>query len=327
MKRSRNLFTHAFSIPSLLSAFRTASKNKRNRADYWDFYLNLSSEIEALHEEITSGVYEPRPYRSFDVYEPKKRTIKAPAFRDLVVQFAIYRAVYDVFNRSFIDQVFSCRKGKGIHHARDYAMDAIKRSKKNSYIVKFDVHKFFYSIDHDIMKSLLRRKIDDARMLKVMDMFVPDDEEVGIPIGNLLSQLYSIIYMNELDHYIKRVLKVKKYCRYVDDFVCFDVTKEEIPGLISSVEEFLNNRLKLTFSFVHVQKSNTPFNFVGFIIGKNRTKLRRMSRRRFRKAVRKCDVERARSYIGMAKGLHGRKEMMDYAESVNPTLRILIDDV
>ncbi len=326
MKRSRNLFDNAFSIPSLLSAFQTASKNKRKRSDYWNFYLNLASEINSLHRELSDGAYRPRPYRSFDVYEPKKRTIKAPAFRDLVVQFAIYKSVYDVFNRSFIDQVFSCRKGKGIHHARDYAIDAIKRSRKNSYIVKFDVHKFFYSIDHSIMKKLLRKKIADQRMLEVMDMFVPDDEERGIPIGNLLSQLYSIIYMSELDHYIKRNLKVKKYCRYVDDFVCFDVEKSDVKTIIDKVEEFLKNELNLTFSFVHIQKSHEPFNFVGFIIGRTRTKLRRMSRRRFRRAVRSCDVERARSYIGMAKGLHGRTEMIEYAESINPTLRILIDD-
>lgn len=326
MKRSRNLFENAFSIPSLISAFQTASKNKRRRTDYWDFYLNLASEIGALHSEIKDGAYSPRPYRSFDVYEPKKRTIKAPAFRDLVVQFAIYRAIYDIFNRSFIDQVFSCRKGKGIHHARDYAIDAIKRSKKNSYIVKFDAHKFFYSIDHSIMKGLLRKKIDDDRMLKVMEMFVPDDEERGIPIGNLLSQLYSIIYMSEMDHFVKRELKVKKYCRYVDDFVCFDIEKSDVRDLIDKVESFLRMELNLTFSFVHVQKSSEPFNFVGFIIGKSRTKLRRMSRRRYRRAVRSCDVERARSYIGMAKGLHGRKEMIEYAESINPTLRILIDD-
>lgn len=326
MKRSRNLFENAFSIPSLISAFQTASKNKRRRSDYWDFYLNLASEIGALHREIKDGAYSPRPYRSFDVYEPKKRTIKAPAFRDLVVQFAIYRAIYDIFNRSFIDQVFSCRKGKGIHHARVYAIDAIKRSKKNSYIVKFDVHKFFYSIDHSIMKGLLRKKIDDDRMLKVMEMFVPDDEERGIPIGNLLSQLYSIIYMSEMDHFVKRELKVKKYCRYVDDFVCFDIEKSDVHDLIDKVESFLRTELNLTFSFVHVQKSSEPFNFVGFIVGKTRTKLRRMSRRRYRRAVRSCDVERARSYIGMAKGLHGRKEMIEYAESINPTLRILIDD-
>lgn len=326
MKRSRNLFENAFSIPSLISAFQTASKNKRRRSDYWDFYLNLASEIGALHREIKDGAYSPRPYRSFDVYEPKKRTIKAPAFRDLVVQFAIYRAIYDIFNRSFIDQVFSCRKGKGIHHARDYAIDAIKRSKKNSYIVKFDVHKFFYSIDHSIMKGLLRKKIDDDRMLKAMEMFVPDDEERGIPIGNLLSQLYSIIYMSEMDHFVKRELKVKKYCRYVDDFVCFDIEKSDVHDLIDKVESFLRTELNLTFSFVHVQKSSEPFNFVGFIVGKTRTKLRRMSRRRYRRAVRTCDVERARSYIGMAKGLHGRKEMIEYAESINPTLRILIDD-
>lgn len=326
MKRSRNLFENAFSIPSLISAFQTASKNKRRRSDYWDFYLNLASEIGALHREIKDGAYSPRPYRSFDVYEPKKRTIKAPAFRDLVVQFAIYRAIYDIFNRSFIDQVFSCRKGKGIHHARDYAIDAIKRSKKNSYIVKFDVHKFFYSIDHSIMKGLLRKKIDDDRMLKVMEMFVPDDEERGIPIGNLLSQLYSIIYMSEMDHFVKRELKVKKYCRYVDDFVCFDIEKSDVHDLIDKVESFLRTELNLTFSFVHVQKSSEPFNFVGFIVGKTRTKLRRMSRRRYRRALRSCDVERARSYIGMAKGLHGRKEMIEYAESINPTLRILIDD-
>lgn len=260
MKRSRNLFDNAFSIPSLLSSFQTASKNKRKRSDYWDFYLNLASEINSLHRELSDGTYRPRPYRSFDVYEPKKRTIKAPAFRDLVVQFAIYKSVYDVFNRSFIDQVFSCRKGKGIH------------------------------------------------------------------IGNLLSQLYSIIYMSELDHYIKRNLKVKKYCRYVDDFVCFDVEKSDVKTIIDKVEEFLKNELNLTFSFVHIQKSHEPFNFVGFIIGRTRTKLRRMSRRRFRRAVRSCDVERARSYIGMAKGLHGRTEMIEYAESINPTLRILIDD-
>ena len=198
MKRIGNLFDKVFSEENLYQAYLDARKGKRKKKACYRFTVNLGANLKALHDEIHAGTYRPQPYFEFTVYEPKERKIYAPAFRDIVVQHAIYRFIYPIFNGTFIDQSFACRKGGGTHRASDYTQEALRESDPDSYVLKLDIRKFFYSIPRDVLCGLFARKIKDRRLLEIMEMFVPMPGRVGIPIGNLLSQLYALICLTVL---------------------------------------------------------------------------------------------------------------------------------
>jgi len=217
MKRHGNLFDSVFTHDAIFAAYVQARKGKRLRRSCFWFDTRAGAVIDALHQRLHEGSYTVRGYRRFMVYEPKPREICAPWFGDIVVQHAIYAAVRPIFDRTFIDASFACRLEKGTHKASEYATNALRQSRPDSYTLKLDIRKFFYRIDRSILRQLIERKIKDRRLVDVMMLFAEMPEPTGIPIGNLLSQLYALIYLNALDHFVKRELKVKLYCRYVDD--------------------------------------------------------------------------------------------------------------
>ena len=216
-KRIGYLFEKAFTKENLYAAFIDARKGKRVKRATLKFEVNLGAEIESLYSELHNGTYKPRAYSQFYVYEPKKRLINAPFFRDLVVQHAIYRVIYPIFDKTFIDTSYACRKGGGTHKASRYTQKEMRKYSGDLYFVKLDIKKFFYSIDRDILRVMFEKKIKDTRFVDLMCEFTEMNTDKGIPIGNLLSQLYALIYLNPLDHFVKRELKVKSYVRYVDD--------------------------------------------------------------------------------------------------------------
>ena len=157
MKRIGFLFERTFTREALLVAFQTAARHKHGKRACFEFEKSLATNLDALHQELNDGTYRPRPYFSFMVYEPKPRTIFAPAFRDLVVQHAIYSVVGPIFERSFIDQSFACRLGYGTHKAADYAQEALRACPRDSYTLKLDIRRFFYRIDRGILRMLIER--------------------------------------------------------------------------------------------------------------------------------------------------------------------------
>jgi RNA-directed DNA polymerase len=317
MKRSGDLFARAFTVPALTKAFADASKSKRMRRACFNFERHLGAEIMALHAEIHSGAYKPRPYFSFTVHKPKTRIIYAPAFRDCVVQHAIYSVVGPVFENTFIDHSFACRRGFGTHKAADYAQQALIKSRPDSYTIKLDIRKFFYRIDRDILGALIAKKIKDARMLNIMMQFADYGEPQGIPIGNLLSQLYALIYLNPLDHFIKRDLKIKRYCRYVDDFVLFDISKDQAIIYRARIVEFLRDKLKLELSRSTIAPTARGLNFVGYRTWRTRRFIRKRSLYNFRQAVKNNSVESAASIIGHARKTHSMQHLLRHAQERN----------
>jgi len=189
MKRTGNLFDQAFSIANLYAAYEDARRGKRNRRACFEFERHLGERIAQLHAALMDGSYRPEPYFKFTVREPKERVILAPAFADVVVQHAVYRVIYPLFDRTFISTSFACRKGYGTHRASDYTQQAMRKCGGDEYFLQLDVRKFFYSIDRSVLRELIERKIKDRRMVDVMMLFAEVEEPCGIPIGNLLSQL------------------------------------------------------------------------------------------------------------------------------------------
>lgn len=301
MKRIGFLFEKAFTRENLYAAFLDAARHKRKRRACFNFERRLAHNLDALYTSLHDGTYQPQPYYAFMVYEPKPRTIYAPAFADLVVQHAIYRVVLPIFNPGFIEQSFACRPGKGTHKAADYAQTALQATAPGSYTLKLDVRKFFYRIDRPILRRLIERKIKDRRFVDLMMLFADHGEPIGIPIGNLLSQLYALIYLNPVDHYIKRELRVAKYGRYVDDMVLFGLSLDQAKALARSIEAFLVGSLNLELSRYSIARRQRGINFVGYRTWASRRFIRKHSLYTFRRRARAGRLESCISILGHAK--------------------------
>lgn len=318
MKRVGGLYSSVTSLDNLWEGFLGAKKSKGGRRGCFQFEKNLGCELKALVDELNAGTYEPRPYFKFVVHEPKKRDIYAPAFRDCVVQYAIYLKMMPIFEKTFIDQSFACRVGLGTHKAAEYAQDALRRAGPNTYTLQLDIKKFFYSIDRATLRKLLERKIKDERMVGLMMLFADYPEPKGIPIGNLLSQMFALIYMNPLDHYARRVLKpAAGYCRYVDDFLLFGLTRSEALSYRDKLTEFVHSELKLTLSRSTIANTKKGVNFCGYRTWRSGRFVRRYSLFKTRRAVRNNKLESVISHLAHASKTHSLQHILSYAEQEN----------
>lgn len=309
MKRIGYLFEKAFTPDALLAAFHAAARHKHGKRACFEFERRLATNLDTLHRELHDGSYTPRAYFSFMVFEPKPRRIFAPAFRDLVVQHAIYAVAGPIFDRTFIHQSFACRVGKGTHKAADYAQAALRVAPRDSYTLKLDVRKFFYRIDRPMLRTLIERKIKDRRFVDLMMQFADHGEPVGIPIGNLLSQLYALIYLNPLDHFIKRELGVRHYCRYVDDFILFGISRDEAIEYQAQIIVFLAG-LKLELSKSTIALVSRGVNFVGYRTWASKRFIRRHSLYTFRSALKRGRMDSAVSVLGHARHTHSLQHML-----------------
>jgi len=321
MKRVGNLYEDIISEESLWEAFLCAKKSKGGKRACFQFERKLGYELKTLQDELETGTYKPRPYFKFVVYEPKIRDIYAPAFRDCVVQYAIYNALMPIFEKTFIDQSFACRVGLGTHAAADYAQKALTRAGPDSYTLQLDIKKFFYSIDRPILKILLEKKVKDKKLVDLMMMFADYPEPTGIPIGNLLSQMYALIYMNSVDHYITRKLKPRAgYCRYVDDFLLFGLTRAEALDYREKITRFVNEELKLTLSRSTIANTKRGVNFCGYRTWRSKRFIRKYSLYKSRRAVRNNKLDSFISHLAHASKTHSLQHLLTYAEHTNNAL-------
>ena len=301
MKRTGHLFETVFSRENLYQAYLDARRGKRKKAACFAFEKHLGANLQALHDEINGGTYRPQPYFKFVIYEPKERIIYGPAFRDIVAQHAIYRVVYEIFNRTFIDTSFACRVGYGTHRASDYLQRSLRECPPDSYALKLDIRKFFYSIDRSVLRRLIERKLKDRRLVDVMMLYAVMDAPVGIPIGNLLSQLYALIYLNPLDHFVKRELKVGRYVRYVDDSVLIGLTRPQCVEYRAMIVQFLRDELHLELSKSTIASVARGVNFVGYRTWRGKRFIRKYSLYKFKRMVRRGKQTAVISLLGHAK--------------------------
>src|SRR3989338_2081841 len=226
-------FAHTYndiiSIENLLGAWQEFIKGKRKKKDVQEFQLRLMDNIFSLHQELKDKTYQHEPYKEFKISDPKPRDIHKASVRDRLLHRALYRQLYPFFDRTFIADSYSCRKGKGTHKAmnrfRAFTYQVSKNHTRTAWVLKCDVRKFFASIDHRILFDILVTYIPDERIagliVEVVSSFQslvypirPDElNKRGLPLGNLTSQLLVNVYMNEFDQYVKHKLKVKYYIR------------------------------------------------------------------------------------------------------------------
>ena len=264
MKRTGNLYPRICTMDALLAAYNTASKNKRNHRACFEFGRNLGTNLHDLHIELSAGTYQPRACSRFWVTDGRKpRLIEAPAFRDMVVQHALYAVTSPIFERHYIDTNFACRVGKGTHVAADWLQAAMRRAPRTDWVLHVDVRKFFYSIDRSILHALLAKIIKCQPALKVMQAFAQRPDPTGIPIGNLMSQTFANLYLSSLDHYCKRKLKIKDFGRYMDDSIM--LAPDRATGLLwlAGIRQHLL-MLGLEISHYNLHPIKRGANFCGF---------------------------------------------------------------
>ena len=286
MQRVGNLFPTFCSFQNLLIAWRKTRNGSGRTYDAALFFQNLEKELLALHHELNEESWQPRPFRFFEVHDPKSRTIAVSHFRDRVVHHALVNVLEPVFEKTFIADSFATRKGKGVHAAVFRAQHFLR---SNAFYYKTDIEKFFDSVSHDILLKIVSRKIKDQRLLQVCEKIISYGNEIqpyGLPIGNRTSQFFANVYLDPLDHFLKERCGLNGYVRYMDDFVLFENDKTRLKTLIGLTEDFLWTKLQLqlkpTATFLNRQQNGLPFlgrRIFPNIIRLKAENLRRISRR------------------------------------------------
>lgn len=301
-KRHGDLYDKMLTLDALHAAYLRGRRGKRRTRSVAEFEANLGSELLQLQQELIVGTYRPRPYRKFWINETgKPRLIAAPAFRDVVVQHALYGLVYPIFDKTFCFDSYGCRKGKGTHRAADRAQRFLRESPEGTAFLQMDIRKFYYRIDRARLRRLIEQKIKDRRIIELMMSYADWEEPRGLPIGNLLSQLLALIYLNPLDQYIKRELKCERYVRYVDDFIIFGVSRETARMMLKKIEHWLAVNLGLELSRWTIQDCRRGLNFVGFRTWRRTRFVRRRSVHRFSKSLKSGNVLSIVSVMGNAR--------------------------
>ena len=246
MKSIRNQFYQKLTFQKLLEAEKRASKNKKNRKEIILFEQDLEKNLLEIMDSIANGTYTLSNYRSFLIYEPKKREIRKLPFCDRIVhQWYVEEFIKPYFVKTFIFDSYACLEEKGVLRAVR-RVEYFLRKNSTCYVIKMDIHKYFDSIDKEILFSILKRKIREEKLLLfTKQMIYEKNEKQGLPIGNYTSQYFGNIYLNELDQYVKRVLKLKYYVRYLDDFIILVNDKRKAKEVYECIELFLKEKLNL----------------------------------------------------------------------------------
>jgi RNA-directed DNA polymerase len=300
------------SIPNLLDAWQEFVRGKKQRKDVQEFSRHLMAHVLILYEELATKRYNHGGYHAFRINDPKPRDIHKAHVRDRLVHHALYRMLYPVFDRIFIADSYSCRIGKGTHKAlqrfRQFAGKVSRNNTRTCWVLKCDIRKFFASIDHAVLFSILRARVSDEKTLallaNIIESFSSTEPGKGLPLGNLTSQLLVNVYMNEFDHFAKHTLKAKYYIRYADDFVILSNNREWLIELLPSIEEFLGTRLALSLhpKKVSIRTLASGVDFLGWVHFPRHRVLRTATKRRMKRTLREAgdadDSVRA-SYRGM----------------------------
>ena len=310
------MFEEIISMENLLEAWREFLRGKRGRADVQEFSLLLMDNLFVLHRNLANRTYRHGVYQAFNISDPKPRNIHKASVRDRLLHHAIYRVLYPYFDRKFITDSFSCRIGKGTHKAlnrfKAFAYKASSNNTKTCWILKCDVRKFFASINHYTLKTILAKHITDRDTLWLLEQVIDSfssvaGRNIGVPLGNLTSQLLVNIYMNGFDQFVKHKLKARYYIRYADDFVVFSPNRQELGHILPKIRGFLQERLKLELhpDKVSIRTLASGIDFLGWVHFHDHRVLRTATKRRmFRNLQEKNGkIETVQSYLGLLK--HG----------------------
>lgn len=308
-----HMYERIISLENLFRAWQEFLRGKRKRRDVEQFAENLSENVYSLHHELVNREYLHSNYSAFNISDPKPRNIHKASVRDRLLHHSIYRVLYPYFDKKFIADSYSCRLNKGTHKAIErfkvFGYKVSKNDTRTCWILKCDIKKFFASIDHEILLTILKKHLADedtvwlfARIIKSFET----EKGHGLPLGNLTSQLLVNIHMNEFDQFVKHKLKAKYYIRYADDLVIFSATKTTLLNNTRYIECFLRDHLKLTLhpDKVFIRTLASGVDFLGWVHFSHHRVLRTTTKRRMLKNLKDNQSKETRdSYLGTLK--HG----------------------
>ena len=320
-----NTYNDIILVENLLDAWGEFQRGKKKKVDVMEFKRHFMNNIFSLHNDLKNKVYEHGNYEYFVINDPKRRDIHKASVRDRLLHHALYRKLYPFYDKTFITDSYSCRDNKGTHRAmKRFDVFARKESKnhtKTVWVLKCDIRKFFASINHEILLNILRNRIQDEDILRLLENIIesfdsgvkgigliasgdndatPDQAKIGLglPLGNLTSQLLVNIYMNEFDQHVKHILKVKYYIRYADDFVFMSKDRSYLEDVCQKVEDFLTQELKLSLhpDKVFTKTLASGVDFLGWVHFPKHKVLRTVTKKR---VLRKVSEKNLASYLGV----------------------------
>lgn len=332
MKRIGDLYEKIISIENLELADINARKRKSKSRGVIEHDKNKENNILALHEILRNKTFKTSKYKIFKIHDPKERDIyELPYYPDRIVHHAVMNILEPIWVKIFINDTYSCIKGRGIHlAARRLKNVLINNKEETEYCLKIDIRKFYNSIDHDILKQILRKKIKDIDLLNLLYEII--DSADGVPIGNYLSQFFANLYLAYFDHWIKEIKKVRFYFRYADDMVFLLKDKENLHDLLNEIIKYLNINLKLSLksNFQIFKIEDRGIDFLGYRFWHTHVLLRKSIKKNIFKTIQKNKKNLKASfasYYGWAihcdsknllKKIHNMKSFKDLNIDVKP---------
>ncbi|MDP3710282.1 MAG: reverse transcriptase/maturase family protein [bacterium] len=288
-------------------AWREFKKGKRKRLDVQEFEFNLGNNLFQLHHELRTKTYQHGFYTPFYVTDPKLRHIHRATVRDRLVHHAVFRVLYHVFDKNFIFDSYSCRIDKGTHRAvnrlETFCGKLSYNNTRNIFVLKCDIRKFFDSVDHQTLIKLISSKIKDGNAVWLIEKIIKSFNK-GLPLGNVTSQLFANIYLNELDQFIKHGLKERYYIRYCDDFIILGYTVGHLMETVNKINNFLADNLKLTPhpDKIIIRKYCQGIDFLGYVVMPTHRVLRTRTKKRLLRRANNINIV---SYLGVLKHCKG----------------------
>jgi len=312
-------FEDIISLDNLLEAWREFLSGKKQKKDVQIFSLALMDELISLRQDLVYHNYRPGGYESFKISDPKPRHIHKASVRDRLLHHAVYRKLYSFFDPIFISDSYSCRLNKGTHKAiarfRTYFYRVSHNNTRNCWVLKGDIRKFFASIDQDILLAILKEYLPDDDVVDILEKIIfsfdSGQKGRGLPLGNLTSQLFANICLNELDQFVKHQLRAKYYLRYADDFVIMSENKSWLEKQVVLISDFLSSHLNLELhpDKVFVKTVSSGVDFLGWVIFPDYRVLRGATKRRMFKKLGNSHYRKESlvSYLGMISHGNGQK--------------------
>jgi retron-type reverse transcriptase len=291
------LFEDIYSMENLYRAWHKVSLGRSAKASILNFYNNLDQNLASIADDLKNGGYRPGPYNRFLIKDPKERIISASPVRDRIVQHAIMNYYDQRFDRNLIYDSFACRVGKGTHKA---VLRAFHFAKASLFFLKMDVRKYFDSIDHLTLKTLLRKIIKDDRVLQIFYIIIDSGDNFsgkGVPIGNLTSQFFANYYLSSFDHFFKEKCHARRYIRYMDDIVIFSDDKDKINTFYNEAVCFANDKLKLSLKPQISGKVTDGVPFLGFLVKPTGIFLQQKTKKRYKARVAEIEHKRKNGFL------------------------------
>lgn len=312
MKRYKDIYQKIYDYDNLYLAYLSARLNKRHRSEVMAFTEHLEENLIELQNELIWHTYEVGKYREFYVRDPKKRLIMALPFRDRVVQWAIYRQINPLLDKRYIQTSYACRIGGGTQRAIHQLQQYLRHTPGRVYVLKLDVSKYFYRVDHEVLINILQRIFKDRELLELLAKIIKGDgrrfgidldtgercAEAGMPIGNLTSQMFANLYLNEIDQFIKHKLHQKRYIRYMDDMAIVGNDKAALRAEWLSVDTFLRYNLHLQLNRKSgIESAKQGIDFCGYRVYTDHIKLRKKAAKKMKHRLKYLQEQFARGEI------------------------------